>query len=158
MSLRIAPPSSHPTSTSNTTNASKSTDTSSHGAPSAPGIHDTLRSNLSSGSTSTSTPTSAHPLEARLAAWQATQDELKMTGLRRTFGVAEPVRRGMELQIVRDGEQQRPRALGPSASVSGDILAGRDLEVGWEDVFKGDETRDGPDFHTEMEGRAKMNW
>ncbi|KAI4165397.1 MAG: hypothetical protein LQ342_000805 [Letrouitia transgressa] len=140
MSLRIAPPSSHPTSTSNTTNASKSSDTS-HGAPSAPGIHDTLRSNLSSGSgsdsTSTSTPTSAHPLEARLAAWQATQDELKMTGLRRTFGIAEPVRRGMELQIAREGEQQRPRALGPSARVSGDILAGRDLEVSWEDVFTG---------------------
>lgn len=28
-------------------------------------------------------------------------------------------------------------ALGVSAGVSGDILAGRDMEVQWEDVFRG---------------------
>lgn len=69
-------------------------------------------------------------------AWQATQDELKMVSLRRTFGIAEPVRRGMELKIARAGEW-RPCALGRSAGVSGDILAGRDGEISWEDVYGG---------------------
>ncbi|MCJ1486310.1 hypothetical protein MMC06_006487, partial [Schaereria dolodes] len=130
------------------------------GAPSAPGIHDTLRSNLSSPSSSGQHPTtlqSTHPLEARIVRWRATQDALKMEGLRRTFGIAEPVRRGMELKIAREGEW-RPSVLGKSAGVSGDILAGRDMEVGWEDVFVGDETREGVDFHSEMEARLKMDW
>ena len=39
-----------------------------------------------------------------------------------------------------------------------DILSGRDAEIGWEDVFIGDEMRDVPDFHTEMERRFAMHW
>lgn len=115
-----------------------------------------------------------------------------MEGLRRTFGMAEPIRRGMELKLTTAGEW-RPAALGGASSVHGDILAGRDTEIGWEDVYKGesllcgifassvqvatrlvrwlrlryvslltwnigDEFREGPDFHTEMEARMKMNW
>jgi proteasome maturation protein len=56
--------------------------------------------------------------------------------LRRQFGIAEPVRRGMELKIAREGEW-RPKMLGLGSSVSSDILAGRDEEIGWEDVFVG---------------------
>lgn len=57
--------------------------------------------------------------------------------LRREFGIAEPVRRGMELSICQLGEW-RPVALGGgSAGVHADILAGRDCEVQWEDVFTG---------------------
>ncbi len=59
-----------------------------------------------------------------------------MNTLRRTFGIGEPVRRGMELKIVRAGEW-RPAALGASATVSSDILAGRDTEITWEDVYSG---------------------
>ncbi|KAL9638777.1 MAG: hypothetical protein Q9204_001378 [Flavoplaca sp. TL-2023a] len=57
-----------------------------------------------------------------------------MTSLRRNFGLGEPVRRGMELKIAREGEW-RPMALGVSAGVSGDILVGRDNEITWEDVY-----------------------
>ncbi len=135
--LRIVPASGHATSTTNlhTTPSSSSV---SKGAPSAPGIHDTLRFNLASTTTTTTAPqpTSSHPLEARLARWQQTQDDLKMESLRRTFGVAEPVRRGMELKLAREGEW-RPQALGGSAGVHGAILAGRDAEVAWEDVYRG---------------------
>ncbi|KAI4125825.1 MAG: hypothetical protein LQ338_004066 [Usnochroma carphineum] len=152
MSLRIAPPSSHPTTTTNTTSS-----LSSKGAPSAPGIHDTLRSSLPSTTTTTTQPTSTHPLESRLSAWRSTQDALKMTTLRRTFGLAEPIRRGMELKIAREGEW-RPMALGGSAGVSGDILSGRDGEVAWEDVFRGDETRESVDVHAEMERKLRMDW
>lgn len=59
-----------------------------------------------------------------------------MVSLRRTFGIAEPVRRGMEMRIARAGEW-RPVVLGGSAGVSGDILAGRDGEISWEDVYGG---------------------
>ena len=59
-----------------------------------------------------------------------------MEALRRSFGVAEPVRRGMERKLAREGEW-RPQALGGSAGVHGEILAGRDTEVAWEDVYRG---------------------
>lgn len=60
-----------------------------------------------------------------------------MEMLRRQFGIAEPVRRGMELKIAREGEW-RPMALGGSSGLHKDILEGRDCEVGWEDVFTGE--------------------
>lgn len=63
-----------------------------------------------------------------------------METLRRTFGMAEPIRRQMELKIVRDSEF-RPMVLGGgrSSSVHEDILVigGRDTEIDWEDVFTG---------------------
>jgi hypothetical protein len=59
-----------------------------------------------------------------------------MEMLRRQFGIAEPVRRGMELKIASAGEW-RPAALGGSSGVHKDILEGRDCEIGWEDVFTG---------------------
>lgn len=112
------------------------------------------------GSTTASKPVSAHPLEARLKNWEATQDALRMESLRRTFGIAEPVRRGMELKIVRGGEW-RPMALGGAAgglpSVHEDILRGREDTITWEDVFTGDETRPVAGFHDEMEKKLKMH-
>ncbi|ORY13694.1 integral membrane protein DUF92-domain-containing protein [Clohesyomyces aquaticus] len=159
MSLRFVPPTAHPTSLTPETSA-----------PSAPGVHDTLRSRLaltSASSTSSTTTTtssnqpiqlsSAHPLEARLVQWRQTQDKLKMEMLRRQFGIAEPVRRGMELKITGAGEW-RPQMLGGASGVHRDILEGRDTEIGWEDVFVGNELREVPDFHTEMEAKMKMNW
>jgi proteasome maturation protein len=68
--------------------------------------------------------------------WRETQDRVKMEMLRRQFGIAEPVRRGMELKITEAGEW-RPAALGRSSGVHKDILEGRDTEIGWEDVFTG---------------------
>ncbi|KAF2447768.1 proteasome maturation factor UMP1 [Karstenula rhodostoma CBS 690.94] len=154
MSLRFVPQKAHPASTSPETSA-----------PSAPGVHDTLRSRLAQTSTpatasSSNKPVelqSAHPLEARLVQWRETQDKLKMEMLRRQFGIAEPIRRGMELKTVREGEW-KPAVLGGTAGVHRDILEGRDCEVGWEDVFTGSELREVPDFHTEMETKMKMNW
>ncbi|KAL4894769.1 putative 20S proteasome maturation protein Ump1 [Aspergillus ambiguus] len=169
MSLRIAPPSNNPSQTSNTNTRQQipiSLPRPSKGAPSAPGLPDTLRDNLTlpaaSGNPSTQTalPTSTHPLEARLLAWRQTQDALKMETLRRAYGIAEPIRRGMELKIVRDGTF-RPAALGgvKGGNLHEDILVlgGRDTEVGWEDVFQGDEFREPPTFHDEMEKRLRMD-
>ncbi len=132
--LRITPSTSHRASTTNLTTIIP-TSNFSKGAPSAPGIHDSIRSSNSDVASATSTH-SAHPLEARLLGWQSTQQSLKMIALRRTFGIAEPVRRGMELNIANSGEW-KPKVLGGSAGVHGDILAGRDMEMTWEDVYKG---------------------
>jgi proteasome maturation protein len=79
-----------------------------------------------------------------------------METLRRTYGIAEPVRRGMELKIVRDGEW-RPLALGGGLpSVHEDILKGREDMISWEDVFTGDEMRGVAGVHDEMERKLKI--
>lgn len=132
--LRITPATSHRTSTTNLTTIVP-TSNFSKGAPSAPGIHDSIRAHNSAISSPASTQ-SAHPLEARLLGWQSTQQSLKMVALRRTYGIAEPVRRGMELNIANSGEW-KPKVLGGSEGIHGDILAGRDMEMTWEDVYKG---------------------
>lgn len=111
-----------------------------------------------------------------------------MEGLRRAYGIAEPVRRGMELKIVRDGTF-RPAVLGGvrGGNVHEDILmlGGRDTEVQWEDIYQGmcfvffwwfffggirlgivwltlsvvgDDLREPPTFHDEMEKRLKMDF
>lgn len=154
--MRIAPAAGH--SSSYTHLQGKSV-----GAPSAPGIHDKLRAGVgpsvaqaSSSQSSSALPDSAHPLENRLKKWEETQDQLKMEGLRRTFGISEPIRRGMELKIAREGDW-RPLALGAGRrGVHEDILLGRDASIEWEDVFMGDESRTLPSFHEEVEKKVRM--
>jgi proteasome maturation protein len=136
------------------------------GAPSAPGIHDTLRSGVGPSLTTSSIasttspsalPDSTHPLETRLKKWEETQDALKMEGYRRTFGIAEPIRRGMELKITREGEW-RPAVLGGGVErgVHEEILRGTLETVQWEDVFRGEEMRSLPGFHEEVERKVRM--
>ncbi|KAI0023115.1 proteasome maturation factor UMP1 [Xylariomycetidae sp. FL0641] len=133
-------------------------------APSAPGVHDVLRAGLSgappSSSSSTPQPTSRHPLEQRLKAWEATQEALRHEQLRRAFGMAEPIRRGMELSITRQGVW-RPACLGGAGGPSGrsvfeDVLLGKEATVDWEDVFAGEEQRPVAGVHEEMERKLKV--
>ena len=77
--------------------------------------------------------------------------------LRRQFGIAEPVRRGMEMLIVTQAEW-RPACMGAGGNVHADVLAGREAEIDWEDVYQGQEMRDEVPFHGEMEGRFGMGW
>jgi proteasome maturation protein len=137
-------------------------------APSAPGVYDVLREGLNpaaapSSVTAQSAPISRHPLEARLKAWEATQENLRMESLRKTFGMAEPIRRGMELKITREGSW-RPACLGGvggntgvgSASVHEDVLMGREASCDWEDVFTSEEQRGSLGVHEEMERKLKI--
>ena len=79
-----------------------------------------------------------------------------MAGLRRTYGIAEPIRRGMELKTVKNGSW-RPAVLeGYKPSVHEEILSGRDTSIEWEDVFDGSETRQIPQMHDEMERKVRM--
>ncbi|KAL2022623.1 hypothetical protein VTK56DRAFT_4967 [Thermocarpiscus australiensis] len=158
MSLRIVPAETHPSTFSHISERSKA-------APSAPGLHDTLRAGVGpSPFAAADKPVSAHPLESRLKAWEATREALRMETLRRTYGMAEPIRRGMELKITRDGEW-RPMVLGGNGgasavggmgSVHEEILTGRDDTIAWEDVFTGEETRPVVGVHEEMERKLKM--
>ncbi|PFH58389.1 hypothetical protein XA68_13730 [Ophiocordyceps unilateralis] len=145
MSMRIVPISSNVTSFSQTTTS----------APSAPGIHDTLRAGL--GPESSKQPLSTHPLESRLRNWEATQHELRMTSLRRTFGIAEPVRRGMELKMVRQGDWRPAELRSSLPSVHEDILRGTDDSLTWEDVFTGEERAAIVGFHQEMDKKLSLN-
>ncbi|RKF81093.1 Proteasome maturation factor UMP1 [Golovinomyces cichoracearum] len=140
-------------------------DSNAAGAPSAPGTYDLLRAgvgptltSLNNSSTSISNSTdSNHPLENRLKKWEETQEALKMESLRRTFGIAEPIRRGMELKMVREGSW-KPACLGGGLerSVHEDILMGTDTGCQWEDIFKGYEIRSIPEFHDEVERKVRM--
>ncbi|KAM0326789.1 hypothetical protein ACHAQA_006663 [Verticillium albo-atrum] len=158
MSLRIVPASA----------ASQTFTATATAAPSVPGLHDTLRtglgpSPLSSTSNATADPTtltSAHPLEARLKNWEATQEALRMETLRRAYGASEPIRRQMELGITRRGTW-RPAALGGNAmGHHEEILRGKDASVSWEDVYPGEEGTGGNanvlGVHEEMERKLKM--
>ena len=78
-----------------------------------------------------------------------------MNLLRREFGIGEPVRRGMEMKVCRDGEW-RPSCLGGSARVCEDILAGRDIEIAWEDIYKGEEKVGDGDIQADIEGRVGL--
>lgn len=149
-SLRIVPASGNTKTFTHTTQNTS--------APSAPGLHDTLRHGVGQSpyDAASNVAASAHPLEARLKNWEATQESLKMESLRRTFGIAEPVRRGMELKMVRDSEW-RPLALGNGLpSVHEDILKGKDDTLTWEDVFTGEESRAVPGVLDEMERKLKI--
>lgn len=84
-----------------------------------------------------------------------------MESLRRAFGIAEPVRRGMELKIARDGEW-RPAALRSGGGGSGlpgvheEILRGREAVIEWEDVYTGEEQRGVVGVVDEMERKLKI--
>ncbi|KAJ4388498.1 hypothetical protein N0V85_007489 [Neurospora sp. IMI 360204] len=164
MSLRIVPADSHTTTFTHLRSIA---------APSAPGLHDTLRSGLApnpldsvssnSSTTASAVPISSHPLESRLKQWEATREALRMETLRRTFGMAEPIRRQMELKIVRDGEW-KPLALGGSVGALGgmgnvheEILMGRDGDITWEDVFTGEEGRAEVSMQEEMERKLRIS-
>lgn len=153
-SLRIVPASSHATSYTHLKTA---------GAPSAPGLHDTLRSGVGPSQPTSldeaeqaQLPTSSHPLEARLKGWEAARDALRMETLRRAYGVAEPVRRGMELKIVRDGRWMPAALGGDRRGLHEEILRGNDADISWEDVYPGDETGPVVGVQDEMERKLKM--
>jgi proteasome maturation protein len=149
MSLRIVPESNAPNTYSH---VSQSTS-----APSAPGLYDVLRNGIGPAAASASNGTtpidSTHPLEVRLKNWDETQRALRQQMLRRNLGKAEPIRRDLELKTVRDGEWRPVALYGAQPSVHEDILMGKDDTITWEDVFTGDDMRQIPGIHDEMEKR-----
>ncbi|KAG7833685.1 hypothetical protein KL943_003793 [Ogataea angusta] len=132
-------------------------------APSAPGLHDTLRSGEGPLSVS-SKINNRHPLESRVQNWDTTQREHQLEAYRRIFGAADPIKREMELKLVQDTDF-RPAVLGGSSNLHRDILLNKETSIDWEDIYSGKfaqttctntaaaSDRPPMDFHTEMEKR-----
>ncbi|GMF38132.1 unnamed protein product [[Candida] boidinii] len=141
MSLRLIPESSQPSSV----NTLKYGDS----APSAPALHDTLRSGEGPMSIS-SQINNRHPLESRIANWEETQRASQLEMCRRTFGAADPIKKTMELNIIQQNEF-KPSLLGPSSNLHRDILLNKDTTVDWEDIYTGFDRQPQRDLHSEME-------
>lgn len=92
-----------------------------------------------------------HPLEARLQNWDKTQRNRQLEQYRQLFGVAEPMKRVMELEIV---ERTDFNPLNQS-SLHRDILMNKDASIDWEDVYPGQALQSGlnvgDDVHTRIE-------
>ena len=92
-----------------------------------------------------------HPLEARVRNWEQTQQDLKMEQYKRLFGIGEPLKRTMELEIVKNTDF-KPEILGGSSNLHRDILLNKDSSVEWEDVYPGGiDNEFSSNFHAEME-------
>ncbi|ODQ64794.1 UMP1-domain-containing protein [Nadsonia fulvescens var. elongata DSM 6958] len=146
-SLRFIPTSSAPSTVDSTSYG--------QGAPSISTLRDTLREGNGPASIS-SQLNNRHPLEARVAQWEETQLNMRLENYRRLFGAAEPIRRTMELEIVKNTEFV-PSVLERKAasSVHSDILRNKECDVDWEDIYSGAESFKVNDFHSELE--RKMN-
>lgn len=158
--MRIIPESAAPSKVSSTTFGT--------GAPSVPALRDSLRNN---GPISMASQlNNKHPLQSRLEKWEETQFNLKMENYRRTLGPGEPIRRAMELEIVKQSDKFNNFSLNtvssngtsyikPVDSVHYDILMNKDNNVDWEDIYTDIIGNDlnvlKMDFHAEL--AKKMN-
>ncbi|SCU94715.1 LANO_0E07822g1_1 [Lachancea nothofagi CBS 11611] len=124
----------------------------------APALPDSLR-NQNGGATPLSTQTNGkHPLETKLQSWDQTQRNRDLEQYRRVFGLAEPMKREMELAIVQNSDfnpLSQSTDSGFSTSLHRDILLNREASVDWEDVYQGSGivggVSMGPDVHGAIE-------
>lgn len=77
-----------------------------------------------------------HPIESRIATWEQTQAQMHAETRRRMHGIADPVKRDMELELVTTSEL-RPGLV--SSNIHSDILRNKDTSIDWEDLYS-----DGP--------------
>jgi proteasome maturation protein len=107
------------------------------------GLHDTLLHGPRSLATEIS---NENPLKKRLESWEETQDNLKLTLHRNTYGLHAPMRLLMERKIV----TSTPHMPGvPQSDIHLDILMGRDETIDPVDIFGGMET--GPPVNPRQE-------
>ncbi|OLL26708.1 putative proteasome maturation factor ump1 [Neolecta irregularis DAH-3] len=101
------------------------------GSNAVPAVHDTLRHGTMS---LASKVNSRLDLESRLRDWNQTQLDLQMDSMRQVYGLHEPIRRGMEIDLTTDFW---PATLGGPSNLHQDILLGRDTKLDVEDIFTG---------------------
>ena len=104
------------------------------GSESVSGVHDTMRYGLNSIAADVNCQ---HPLKASLAKWDEQQMELRMEIERRTFGMHEPIRKGMEAHLTRETDFV-PLALGGPSNMHYDILNGTDSTIDVADIYPGE--------------------
>ncbi|KIJ68830.1 hypothetical protein HYDPIDRAFT_173459 [Hydnomerulius pinastri MD-312] len=114
------------------------------------GLHDTLQYGPRSIAAENK---SRAGLESRLARWEETQDNLKLTIMRDLYGLHAPARLLMERKIV----GQSPHIPGmPHSNIHLDILMGRDEMIEPADFFLGLEHGPSLSIHSEMEKKLRL--
>ncbi|CAR28919.1 hypothetical protein ZYGR_0U02780 [Zygosaccharomyces rouxii] len=94
-------------------------------------LPDTLRQQNGGSVPQSSQLSNRHPLEARLQNWEETQRKRQLEQYRQIFGIAEPMKRVMDLKLV---EQTDFNPLNQS-NLHRDILLNKDSSIDWEDVY-----------------------
>lgn len=95
-----------------------------------------------------------HPLESRIRNWEETQHRRQLEQYKQIFGIAEPMKRVMELQLV---EKSDFNPLNHS-DLHKDILLNKEASIDWEDIYPASEFTSGmgvsDDIHTKIEKKA----
>ncbi|SCU91980.1 LAMI_0E08196g1_1 [Lachancea mirantina] len=120
----------------------------------APTLPDNLR--LQKGALPLSSELSGqHPLENRVNNWDATQRRRQLEQYRQVFGIAEPIKREMELQIV-EHSNFNPLDTTGQRSMHADILLNRDASVDWEDVYPSADATGAVDLGHNVHGQIEQ--
>ncbi|KAI8592147.1 proteasome maturation factor UMP1-domain-containing protein [Geranomyces variabilis] len=93
------------------------------------GVHDSMREGIRSVA---SEVIARHPVENIESQWKQTQEQLRMTMHRQTFGLHAPLRLQMEKALV---NQVRRVPVGPVRNFGLDILENRDASIDYEDFL-----------------------
>ncbi|KAF4623283.1 hypothetical protein D9613_002022 [Agrocybe pediades] len=113
------------------------------------GLHDTLKYGPRNLATEVQ---SSGGIKSRLENWEATQDNLKLTLERNTFGMHAPMRRLMERKIV----GSTPFTISaPQTNLHLDILMGRDETISPADIFLGMESGPTFDVHSDIQKKVR---
>lgn len=97
-----------------------------------------------------------HPLMMRVQSWEQTQRERQLEQYRQVFGIAEPMKRVMELEIVQNTDFNPLN----SSNIHQDILLNKDTSIDWEDVYTENNNTSGMmvanDIHTTIENKLNL--
>ncbi|TFL06218.1 proteasome maturation factor UMP1 [Pterulicium gracile] len=115
------------------------------------GLHDTLQ--YGPRSLATEVSASSNDFQDRLAKWEETQDNLKLTLQRNLYGLHVPMRIMMERKAVMHNPHMPAAA---QSNIHLDILMGRDGTIHPSDVFGGLEGHSSLSIHQDMERMLKL--
>lgn len=121
-----------------------------------PTLPDTLRQQEGGAVPISSQLNDRHPLQSRLQNWEETQRNRQLEQYRQIFGIAEPMKRVMELEIV-DRTDFNPLN---QSSLHRDILLNKEASIDWEDVYPGSGLQSGnvlsDDVHAQIERQVRI--
>lgn len=110
----------------------RSTETAAHAVSNAaPALPDTLREQNGGCLPIATTLNEQHPLQHHLQNFDQTARNTSMEQYRQIFGIAEPMKRVMELEIVQKTDFNPLN----ENHVHSDILLNKDTSIEWEDVY-----------------------
>ncbi|CAI4271684.1 BAF_collapsed_G0003690.mRNA.1.CDS.1 [Saccharomyces cerevisiae] len=117
-----------------------------------PSLPDTLRQQEGGAVPLSTQLNDRHPLESTLKNWETTQRKRQMEQYRQIFGIAEPMKRTMEMEIVNRTDFN---PFSTNGSIHRDILLNKECSIDWEDVYPGTglqaSTMVGDDVHSKIE-------